>query len=501
MKAYLTKNNILVTLYTLEAFIKAVFNIPFYGPKHLRRPYYGDIARFLEHLICCSTVSRNTRKKARFKGDKDWTYSVPLPAETLGKRELPRVFKQPKDLPHTRALELIEEARLVKIIDYTHSGRKCREFAVSKQFLHSLFTKDRAEYLSRTDRLSYLTNIFNKRKTYSFDELIGQAISRGCQAVKHQWSKRDIPNEPFRNLLKTVWGNVEPLHINLDALRQYVDEHHSSVNMMFYRNFLSHLAEVGVELITHTPLVVAYRQSYKAAKIGGRSFEVGTGFQSLPSGMKWTCLARGYNYDIKGCQLELLRRELQSIGVSDRNLQLLDTEVICKVLKVEEALVKQFRYASVFNAGYVSLSFKSATVRLLRKAFGPSKAKRILLRWREHLEPLKADLARLLDHYQATARTNRYGKCVTNAVGQTFNCTYKDLKVGKRWRSDAMRRKLLAHMLQGLESRAVYQFVREHPGLVCALEHDGFVSSTKIYQGDWQHPFLKIVLKNKAIHQ
>ncbi len=64
-----------------------------------------------------------------------------------------------------------------------------------------------------------------------------------------------------------------------------------------------------------------------------------------------------------------------------------------------------------------------------------------------------------------------------------------------------MRRKLLSHMLQGLESRAVYQFVREHPGLVCALEHDGFVSYTKIDQGDWQHPFLTIVLKNKAIHQ
>jgi hypothetical protein len=29
-----------------------------------------------------------------------------------------------------------------------------------------------------------------------------------------------------------------------------------------------------------------------------------------------------------------------------------------------------------------------------------------------------------------------------------------------------MRHKLLAHMQQGLESRAVYQFVREHPGLV-----------------------------------
>ncbi|WP_431223689.1 hypothetical protein ACQ86O_00405 [Serratia sp. L9] len=59
-----------------------------------------------------------------------------------------------------------------------------------------------------------------------------------------------------------------------------------------------------------------------------------------------------------------------------------------------------------------------------------------------------------------------------------------------------MRRKLLAHMLQGLESRAVYDFVTAHLGLVCALEHDGFVSYCLIDEGDWQHPFLKIVLKH-----
>ncbi|WON75842.1 hypothetical protein [Serratia sp. UGAL515B_01] len=94
--------------------------------------------------------------------------------------------------------------------------------------------------------------------------------------------------------------------------------------------------------------------------------------------------------------------------------------MICKKLRVDEALVKQFRYASVFNSGYVSLSFKSATVRLLTKEFGRSKAKRMILRWREHLEPLKHDLARLLDTYEATGKTNRYGRCVTNAVEQTL---------------------------------------------------------------------------------
>ncbi|KEY57598.1 hypothetical protein SRDD_35790 [Serratia sp. DD3] len=97
----------------------------------------------------------------------------------------------------------------------------------------------------------------------------------------------------------------------------------------------------------------------------------------------------------------------------------------------------------------------------------------------------------ILDVYEATSKTNRHGKCITNAVGQTFNCTYKCVATGKRWR-----RKLLSHMLQGLESWAVYEFVSAHPELICALEHDGFVSYCLINDGDWQHPFLVIMLKH-----
>ena len=96
-------------------------------------------------------------------------------------------------------------------------------------------------------------------------------------------------------------------------------------------------------------------------------------------------------------------------------------------------------------------------------------------------------------HYEGTAKTNRYGKCVTNAVGQPFNITYKDVATRKRRKSDVMRRKLLSHMLQGLESRAVYDYVISHKG-VCALEHDGFVSYEEVT--DWAHPYLLIEKKH-----
>lgn len=225
----------------------------------------------------------------------------------------------------------------------------------------------------------------------------------------------------------SVWDNLEPLEINLDALLDYYNENPTKKNKIFIFNFLSRLAETGVDLVKESPLAVSYRQSYKTAYIGGRSFEVGTGFQNLPSDMKWACLARGVNYDIKGCQLEILRHELLNIGISSKSLEVLETQYICRVLRVAEELVKQFRFSSVFNAGFVTLSLKSSIRRLLNRELGQEEAERVLKRWKRLLKPLRRDLALLLDHYESTALTNRYGKCVTNAVGQPFNCISRDL--------------------------------------------------------------------------
>ena len=508
-KAYLTKNNLLVTDSTLLRFKKCIFSILYNGPKRFRWAFYRQIAHFLEHLICVTTSSRKSKEKAKFKGDNDWTYSVPLSA-VLGKAKLKHVFEQEKYLPHTPALELLENAGLIKISKHSHATGKCREFSLSKRFLHELFGDDREAYLSKTDRYTYLNNIANKQKSYTFDELIGLAVSKGLEVKakpKHWLSVRDIPNPVFRGRLSTVWGNLKPLEINLDKLLGYYRKNPTPRNKIFVFSFLSHLATVGVSLVRYSPLVVTYRQTYRSAKIGGRSFEVGSGFQSLPAKMKWACLAQGYNYDIKGCQLEILRHELQAIGISDKSLRLLETGFICRTLGVKEALVKQFRFASVFNEGYVSLSFKSKTVRLLNREFGEVKAREVLLRWRDHLIPLRGDLSRLIAHYQSLGKTNGYGTSVVNAVGQPFNCTYKNINkkdprtgetvtIRKQRRSDEMRRKLLSHMLQGLESQAVYDFVAQAKHIeVCALEHDGFVSYQPVVK-EWVHPYLKIVQKN-----
>lgn len=499
MKAYCTQNNILVTERTLDIFREAVFSVSFDEDcdGRCKPAYYMSIAVLLQHLICSATASRNTRKRARFRANKRWSCSVPFPY-ALGERVAPAVFRRSRDLPFKRALEKLDESGLIRIVAHDATRHKCREFALSKPFLDALFPGERTAYLSRDDRYCYLTDIYHKRQgPLTLEERLVQASQRP-PAVQHKVAKRSIPEPVFRERVKAVYGQLETLPINIDALMAYCNEHPTSVNMGYFHNFISHLCSAGVEIINVRPLIVAYQQAYRTARLGGRSFEVGKGFQYLPKGMKWACLGQGYNYDIKSSQLEILRHELMRTGVSPKNLRRLETEYIMRKLEVNEEDVKSFRFGAVFSAGSVSLSLKSSVRKRLNKRLGKARAEKVLKRWKKLMNPLREDLKRLTDDYLASGTTNQYGCSVRNAVGQGFNCTWKDFSAKKAWQPMQMRRKLLAHMIQGLESRAVYDYVASHDR-VCALEHDGFVSLRKLAENDWNHPFLQIVLKNEAV--
>lgn len=493
MKPYSTEKNILVTDRTLTAYKRIIFSIPIANRRKAcdKRKYYSAIAYFLQHLICSATVSRNTKKRARFKGDNEWTYSVPFPYE-LGIDVAPEVFKQSRHLPFDRALEELAKEGIIKIIEKDYCTRKCREFSLSKDFLAQLFPEEREGYLSKDDRYTYLTDIYNKRGCIKkLNDILNKNV--GEQKIKHMISERNVKDSSFRDVLKEVYYSIGYISINIDALMDYCNQNPTPVNMGYYYNFISHLCSVELQIVSLDPLIVKYKQAYKSAKLGGRSFEVGTGYQYLPGNMKKACLESAYNYDIKSCQLEILRHEFNKIGISDKCLKRLDTDYIINKLEVEEEHAKEIRFATIFNAGTVSLSPKASVFKKLNKFLGEDKCRTVLEQWRILMKPLRKALTKLVNHYCSTGKTNRYGLCVRNAVGQNFNCTYKE--PGVKRQPQQMRRKLLAHMIQGLESRAVYDYVRTNSG-VCALEHDGFVSNRKLnIEKEWKHPYLKLVRK------
>lgn len=502
MTAYITKDSILVTEATMEAYKAIVLSVPFDNTVDQRQKskYHREIALFLQHIICSATVSKNTKENARFKGDKKWTYSVPFPAE-LGKEKVPMVFKQSRDLGLERALECLEQAKIIKIIPHSFGCHKCREFTLSKSVLKALFPGKRKDYLKRTDRYTYLTNISGKRKKPETLYELMLKSSYNVKPPKHKTSKRAIENANFRQRIIGVYQQLEALPINLDKLQAYCNDHPTAKNKSFYFNFISHLMEVGVKIISKTPLIIEYQQAYKTAKVGSRSFEVGTGFQYLPSEMKWACLANGYNYDIKGCQLAILEQEFKKYGISTDSLSVLSDSNIKKIFNVGKCFNKIIRYGTIFSAGQVSLSSRWNMVKKLRKRkknYSDDFVSEMLKYWKLETAELRENINQLLDEYLKIGKKNKHGLSVVNAVKQPFNTTKRKTKNGewKKWRRDVMRRKLLAHMIQGLESRAVYDYVSSHNG-VCALEHDGFVSLHEL-DGDWKHEYLEIVLKHNC---
>ncbi|WP_294911436.1 hypothetical protein [Tatumella sp. UBA2305] len=343
MKAYCTKNNILVTEGTLKIFRKIIFGVPFDNncDGRCKPAYYISIAILIQHLICSATASKNTRKKARFRGNNKWTCSVPFPY-SLGEKVAPAVFKQSRELPFERVLEKLEAAGLLKIIGHDPSKHKCREFALSKRLLKALFPGVRRKYLQRTDRYYYLIDLYGKRqKPLTLEEMIVQ-VSIQKPIFCYQVSKRKVPDMAFRERVMQVYGQLDYLHINLDTLRDYCNAYATLIIMGYYCDFISHLCDVNVKVISISPLMVAYPHSYKTARLGGRSFEVGEGFQYLPKCMKWACLVRGYNYDIKSSQLEILQHELVLIRVSPKNLKRLETSYMSKNWRLMKMTLKLF---------------------------------------------------------------------------------------------------------------------------------------------------------------
>ncbi|EBP5032462.1 hypothetical protein NCX79_002013 [Salmonella enterica] len=57
----------------------------------------------------------------------------------------------------------------------------------------------------------------------------------------------------------------------------------------------------------------------------------------------------------------------------------------------------------------------------------------------------------------------------------------------------SVRRCVLSHMIQGIESKAVYEAILANPGVCSSIEHDGLVTNREI---TWNHPYLVLQKKH-----
>ncbi|WP_411755070.1 hypothetical protein [Serratia sp. (in: enterobacteria)] len=482
--AYIIERGILVTLETYDKFIEDVHKIRFIGKDKRQSPtFYKEIQQFLQHLICNVFLYAEDTDP-----DEPYTTFSPISSE-LGKSKLKFVFEQSKYLCCDRALELIAEVGIIKIKPHNYGKGLSRLFALSKAHLRGWFGDQKhAEYMQRTDRLIYLTTARRRRNLDSFTEesLIQKALSE-CRKPKH--SVRHIMSRETQVYMREVYRNMSGLRINLDKLQAYqpLNEREALQKTMF----LSHLVERGCRLVSSVPLVVEYWPEYNVADLGTRSFEKFGGFQTLKSTIKWH-IFEGYNYDIESSQLTILRHELEKYGLKCVRLKKITKEKVMRRFDIDEGSAKTLIYSLIYSLGEVRKHRESEVFNILYNAYGYEVAVEKADSWREFIKPIRKKLKQLVEVYigQGVNCPGR-GLAIRNAVRQTYLVNPKKI-------TQEDRRRILSHMLQGIESQATYQTILRNPGVCGSSEHDGLVSSEPVV---WEHPYLKLKLKHQSVHE
>lgn len=249
--------------------------------------------------------------------------------------------------------------------------------------------------------------------------------------------------------------------------------------------FLQHLAERGCKLVTSVPLVVEYFPEYQLARRGTRSFEMNGGFQALKSVIKWAVF-EGYNYDIKSSQLTILRYELERYGIKCKRMTKITKKKIMRRFNVDQKVAKLLIYTLIYSLGEFRKHKGSAAFRTLCELYGYSEAVTKADEWIEFVRPVRKALKKLVARYlDEHVNCPGRGWAIRNAVRQSYMVNPSKITA-------SVRRRVLSHMIQGIESKAVYESILANPGICGSIEHDGLVSNKEI---TWNHTYL--VLKKK----
>ncbi|MBK5739545.1 hypothetical protein JKA45_03990, partial [Klebsiella pneumoniae] len=340
---------------------------------------------------------------------------------------------------------------------------------MSKAYLKRWFEVSPDDYKQRDDRYIYLS--VGKRvrdvKIMTEEQLIHKALSH---FNKPRHATRHVSRET-QQYMRQVYHNMGALRINLDKLQAYIPEDEREA--LLKSHFLQHLAERGCRMVLSVPLVVEYFPEYKLAERGTRSFEKNGGFQALKAAIKWAVVV-GINYDIKSSQLTILKHELERYGIKCKRLGKITKKKVMRRFNVDQKAAKLLIYTLIYSLGEFRKHKDSAAFRKLCDLYGYSEAVKKADEWIEFVRPVRRALNKLVARYlDEHVNCPGRGWAIRNAVRQSF--MVKPDKI-----TASVRRCLLSHMIQGIESKAVYEAVLANPGVCSSIEHDGMVSNCEI---------------------
>lgn len=492
MSPYLIKNP---TYQELEPVLwvrdNIVYACPYDGPEEQEAEFRKEINVFFWHVLQ-SSIYRSKKNTGDLFGE---TY-VPFPY-SFGREKLPMVFGVSKSssgpvAPNkkrlkghfSRALEwLLENVFEYKRHRSPKNGRvgKCREYRIMSGVINCMYaneTPKSGRELLQEVRLYSPTKLLQERYSLTIMEQIEKSAKKEFKPRSHDLKVIDRNgNRDTKRYYDKVLERLAPNELLVEPIIKFLEQHslrkdrRSQSKFHQVRNLLWNIISEPIEIIDYEPLKIRYWPSYRLAKVGGRLFEIGGGFQNMPSKLKQLCFAVGTNWDMKSSQLNIIKNQFVMYGISCPFLEQIDSvNQIADQIGESVALTKKCFYATVFSLGEIRYHPSSNVYSSLLAAHkGDVDATVALLdKWMANVEPLIVALKELQVVYERQAKKSKDRWCLPCATGTKYYWSKKGPT-----RKD--RRRILNHIITGLESNYLFDAITDSKQVraVFSFEHDG----------------------------
>ncbi|QYW05575.1 hypothetical protein pEaSNUABM25_00219 [Erwinia phage pEa_SNUABM_25] len=509
MPSFMIKNP---TYQELEPLIWVRDNVvdkcPYDGPEKHEAEYRRQINLFFWHVLQSSIYPTKRKKFEKFG-------SVWVPfSRKLGSKELPMVFGcenasrgpvGPKwnrtDKHFARALEWL----VSNVMDFkrykkktpTSPGRS-REFRIKSKCLDRMYPnrpKSNRELLELTRFYSPLKAV-QERFGQTILEMISASANKEFGPRKHDLSGPDAKfglksnrDRAARKLYTAVLKKIGPNEIAIDPILEYLQVKSfrgTRKALKQYHQVMSCLQAIlsgPVQIVTESPLVIRYYPAYTIAKVGGRLFEQGGGFQSFPAVLKQRCSTVGDNWDMESSQLNIIRKEFEANGIACEFLNDIHSvnDIVAKLHhdnpdnKLTKKLVKICFYGTLFSADALAKSPKSSAVMALRPHFkNLSEVYDFVESWNLNCLTFITALQQLCEVYSRRFRYTSEGMMLTCETGAKYT-----LERNQCVHSRKVRRRTMSHCISGIESSLLFDAILNGDvEIVYSLEHDGALLKT-----------------------
>lgn len=520
--AYISNTNFIYASKEANSYVKTLISSIDLSKYAIKPEKYEETRREMS-IFLCDTINQSIYAISKgLDNDGIWYRKLPISNVSLRKKWPNLLVKTRsrvciRNAEHCnirRGIDILRAECLIKWHGYV-VGNRCSSYSVYPNILDDI-----KSYQTRRLTISKVLNEervdLSTGEVYSINSLL-KCGGTSIKAYKLDCNTNSHVVRVYKKRIDTQLKRMKPVMVDIYKLvKAFVAEYNlaalnpSRQQALYCQTMTSIFTILAKHRNTYrtkgtrngVSYVVEYYPRYKMAEIGGRIFEIGGGIQFLKSSIRSKC-RYGYDYDLESSQLNILKElgRKHGIKISDIDLNKLAEDMSVGV-KVSKSDIKPPFYGIVFGAGNISttsLKMLKADLNVRDDVFD-----RIVAIFRFKTYELRKAIKLLVSKLMKSNIWVIQGKatyhCV-NCLGLTFKTNYGRYHVLNKTRKAVEsrdKRRILAHIIQGIEMDKVLKLV-EHTGVqVSSFEHDG-VLIMRINKKQHEYLYKHKMIRKEAI--